>query len=81
MLAIDKPGGMSETARRMTRAPSPEERAAPIREYHAKTSGTPIKLMTYMLLVLTTGFAADLFYRKRFPHQRGFSLFDAFRSR
>jgi hypothetical protein len=62
--------GMSHTARMMTRSQSWEERNASIREYHAKTSGRPIKVMMYMLLALTGGFAADLAWKKRFRHQR-----------
>ena len=58
---------------------TPEERDAPFREYQQKTSGGPIKIMTYLLLGLTGAFAVDLGWRKRFPHQRGFDVRDLLR--
>ena len=66
--------GMSEAARRATRAPTAEEREAPVREYHATVTGAPIKVLMYMLLALTGAFSYDLAMKKRFPHQRGVSL-------
>ena len=37
--------------------------------------------MTYVLLALTGGFAFDLAWKKRFPHQRGFNALDLIRDR
>ena len=58
-------------------APRMSQRAQEIDKFKNTSSGVPIKIMTALLLGLTTWFAYDLHRRKRLPHQNGASLLDA----
>jgi preprotein translocase subunit Sec63 len=67
---------MSENARKLL---TPDQRGSTkdeLRRYHANasSSGASLKVMTALLLGMTSYLAYTLHHKKRLPHQRGYSL-------
>ena len=64
---------MSETAIKLT-TPQGNSSKDELRRYHTNTSSGPIRAMTALLFGMTGWLACTLYWRERFPHQRGYSI-------
>jgi len=76
---VHQPWATTTTAQTLMAAdPRVSKRTSEMARFQNTSSGLPIKIMTLALMGLTGWFAYDLYCKKRFPHQNGVRLSDAF---